>query len=470
MAYDVMAATPHDDFGTARSLTSGWVHAFAGACTASVGLSFFFLDRSFGDFATASWFWLAATLCGFGAGALTLNRARPLGRAMCAVLGLIGLALAVFPTFLIYALLRWIALCLLFVAVARAPLMRTSRDLYFCLLTCFVAGAVTAVHSRANWLLWIYLGPACVFAGLALTLEHVGSHAIGASTKLIASAAFMAVVLLLACALFLFAPRPPVLGFGFVPPATAEHGLLRQPAGADPNVARNGAAGSTSLSPTRGQSGNQGPWEEMIGRMRSDLSDRALPGWQRWLLGRLLDAMDAMIRTGQPNGAELGHGTSGSTIDQATAGQASSIGLPSWPWLLLAALGLAWLCWRRRYALAFIALNGAAAALTRMKPLAAMKVTALMMAIGLHRAGSQWDRGSTLREQLAAAPHLSTIARHWFGESLALYYAARFGRLRASAKAACAMRHGVLDATDLALDELGDSRTDWLQRLLRGAQ
>jgi hypothetical protein len=332
---------------------------------------------------------------------------------------------------------------------------------------------VTAIHSRANWLLWVYLGPACLFAGLALTMEHVATHVIGVATKLAASAAFMGTVVLLASLLFLWLPRPPFLGFGFLPPPSGDPAPVRLPAAGTNARAPGGDAWAprSPAPPDATAAGGRQPWRDMIDGMRADLRDPGIPGWQRDLLERLLDATESLGGAEPPN--ERRHGArmaSSSTSTSALAGSLDRVKLTIHLWSLfawLAAVVLAALCWWRRHALAFAALNAAAWALTPVHPLGSMKLSALMMTIGLQRLGSPRSRGQTLREQLARARGLPGVARHWFGESLDLYYAARFGRLVASPRHSQAMRLLALDATELSTDAAADRSHARLRATLR---
>lgn len=443
------------DGGADALVPNRWVHAFAGACLACVGLAFFFLDRSYGDFATVAPPWVVATLLGFASGAIALRRDGPFARAMCALLGFVALALAIFPTFLIYSLLRWAALCMLFVSIARAPLLRTRRDLYFTLTTCFVAATVVAIHSRADWLLWVYLGPACLFAGLALTMEHVASHAVGIVTKFAASVSFIAAVFALASLLFLWLPRPPMLGFGFLPPPAEEPALAKRPGGAQGQDSRGDATGQNSPGSPDPTGRGDRPWHDMLDRMERDLQDPTVPGWQRALLGRLVDAAQGLLRALEPS-AGPGHGARGHSSQDGGSRllalvrvvvRISLASLLAW----LAALALLALAWWQRHRLAFMALNAAAWSTTVAHPLSSMKLCARMMAVGLHRLGSPQRPAQPLREQLARTPDLAVMERFRFGEAVDLYYAVRFGRLAATPELARSMRLSVLITTDVAL-------------------
>lgn len=436
-------------------LPSPWIHAFAGTCLACVGLAFFFIDRQYGDIGVATLPWLIATALGFGTGAVMLNRGGAGGRAMCAVLGIVGLALAVFPTFMMYSLVRWISLCLLFVGIARAPLLRTRRDLYFALMTCFVAASVVAIHPRADWLLWTYLGPACLFAGLALTMEHAGTHAVSLVTKLTSSALFVCTVIVLSSLMFFWLPRPPVLGFGFLPPPVAHIGTAPKSAGGNADakgggVAEPGPPGMAQSAATDADSA----WEKMVERMRSDLLDPEIPGWQRAVLAGLLDALGSLYAN--PSGsrepqaqAELpstGEAFLSSSV-RIVVVRIKFVTLLTW----LALLVLTAFCWAQRRVLAFTALSAASYGLSGVHPLGSMKLSARMMAVGLSRIGIPDSGARTLREQLAKAHELPLLARRWYGEALDLYHASRFGRMAATPASARSMRLAVQDATDLAL-------------------
>ena len=441
-----MSASPAVD----EPLPSRWVHAFAGACFLCVGLSFNYLDRNYGDFNTGvALQWTLAAMVGYGTGAWQLVRGGPAARVVCTVLGGVGLLLAIYPTYAMYSLLRWLVLCLMFVAVARAALLRTRKDLYLSLAICFICACVVAIHPRADWTLWVYIGPAWAFAGLALTFEYVAARRVPRWLQVLSSVAFVGMVGVLALALFLLLPRPPVLGFGFLPPGSSDPTQIPSP------VRKGGEAGqgsgSGSGNGSAGALGNPSPdaagsWSQMIQRMRPAVQDRHMPGWQRDLLGGLLDGMAALAPRDAAGGD--GAGLTGS----AAKSQWRVLQIKLW-WLaalLLAAL-LAWWSWRRRYVIALSALSVVAWALIPISPLRSMRVSARMIEYCLAWTDRPRPTALTLRERLALAHKLPSLSSQFFDVAVASYYASRFGRTEASVTSAAQMRMDVLDAADVAI-------------------
>lgn len=424
-------------------LPSRWVHALVGACCMFTGWAFWYLDRGYGDFGPAGTLWFVATLLGFATGALNLHRGGPAGRVVCALLGAVLALIAIYPGFVLYSLLRWLALCLMFATVARAALMRTRRDLYFGLLACFVCSAVAATHYRADWTLWVYLGPAWLCAGLALTVEYVASHPVGAWTKTGASIAFVGATALLALALFLFMPRPATLGFGFLPPGADAPALAQSRGGGSAGDGRHGGGSGASGGSAAGAAGghaSSSSWQRMIDAMRQSLADPHMPQWQRGLLQRGLDGASA----------------AGGLVEGLTAIVRYVVialpRIPPWLWavLLLAALALHAL-WQRRHALALQALGLPAWLLQRVHPAWSMRLSAWMLGHALTQAGARPGHQRTLRERLLRANDVPPLGRRWLDDALDLYYATRFGRAAASPATAGAMRSAVLDGADLLI-------------------
>jgi hypothetical protein len=195
------------------------------------GFGFSFLDRRFGSFGLEGFLWLMWAVLGFGAGALHVGKPASAGKTQWLVLGALGGLLALFPGFAIYNLLRWTSLTLMIVIGARAAVLKTRRDFYFTLTVIFVVGFMVGTHGNADWTLWFYLGPAWVFGGLALAWDHAAGTPLSRWTKMFMTLGFITASFLLAVVLFFFAPRPPILGFGFLPPGTDTPGMFTQPAG-----------------------------------------------------------------------------------------------------------------------------------------------------------------------------------------------------------------------------------------------
>lgn len=427
-------------------LPSRWVHVFAGACFVFVALSFNYLDRRHGDFSPGvALSWVLAAVAGFGTGAWQLGRGGPAARLACAVLGCIGLWLAIYPTYQMYSLLRWLVLCLMFAAVARAALMRSRKDFYLCLAICFVCTCVVAIHPRADWTLWVYLGPAWICAGLALTIEHVAARKVPRWLQILSSVGFVGGVGMLALALFLLLPRPPVLGFGFLPPGSSNPSQIPSPA------RRGGEAGHGADSDSAGSRGQAsaevpGPWPQMIQQMRPAVQDRHMPEWQRALLGGLLDAMAALTPHDAAGGAV--DGTAGN------AAQSRAVTLRIKPWwfaVLLLAVLLVWWAWRRRHVIALNVMSPVAWALIAISPQWSMRTSARMIGYCLARADRPRPAALTLRERLALAHGLPALSSKLFNAAVSSYYASRFGRIEADAGCAARMRLQVLDAADVAI-------------------
>lgn len=439
-----MSAAPAVD----ERLPSRWVHAFAGACFLCVGLAFNYLDRNYGDFNRGlALQWMLATVAGFGTGAWQLGRGGPAARLVCTVLGGLGLLLAIYPTYQMYSLLRWLVLCLMFTAVARAALMRTRKDLYLSLAICFVCTSVIAIHVRADWTLWVYLGPAWVFAGLALTFEYVAARNVPRWLQVLSSVGFVGTVGVLALALFLALPRPPLLGFGFLPPGSNDPALAPSP------VRKGGETGQGSGSGGVGSRGDSsaeshGSWPQMIQRMRPATQDPHMPAWQRDLLGALLDAMAALTPRDAADGDS--DGLAGAAVKR----QKVVLQIKLW-WiaLLLFVALLAWWAWRRRYVIALNTLSPVAWVLIPISPLRSMRVSARMIEYCLVYTDRPRPTALTLRERLALAHNLPNLSSQCFDVAVASYYTARFGRTEASASSAARMRLEVLDAVDAAIEQ-----------------
>lgn len=414
-------------------LPSRWVPALAGACFACTALAFHYLDRHYGSFnAVVVVAWLLATALGFGVGAAGLGRTSPLARTACALLGIVGGLLALVPGFFYYDLLRWIALCLLFAAVARAPLMSSRKDLYLCLTICFVVTCTTINPMRADWTLWVYLGPALLFAGLALTVEYVAARAVPGWIQVLSSAGFVIAVGAVALVLFLWLPRPPGLGFGFLPTGGAVNGPVGQ---------TEGRLGDRSGTPGASHPLERGAWAQMIDGMRSALNDTEMPTWQRNLLGTLLDALAS-----PPASA-----TAGASPVPAER-QVVTLSIPYW-WFaaLLLALLLAAMAWRRRHAIALGTLSGLSRLVVPVHAGWGMRLCAMMIECCLAWADRPRPRHLTLRERVALAQPLPPTSRHWLDDAVTTYYRGRFGLRPPTPEDAARVRLLVLDAAELAL-------------------
>lgn len=396
----------------------------AGGCFLCVAWAFSYLDRRHGSFGWESVLWLGWALSGFGMGAWQRAGGTPRVAMAVRAMAVFG-AFAALAGLVMYAMPRWVCLVLLIATAVRAPRMAAERDLHLALVTVFTVSFMAASHWNANWTLWVYLGPAWCLGCLALAWQHAARGGLSWRVTLPMTAAFIGLAFLLASLLFLFAPRPPVLGFGFLPPG-GDVGLWSAPGDAGGN--QGGAAGSPGSTGQNGQgarggtlsSGGAGgaaqgsrssgegsdPWGDMLGRMRAELDgDRTVPAWQRGLVQSLIDAADAL----------------GKVFRSATAAAPDP-----WWWLPLALL-VAWCVWRLRRRIAWIVWLVAARMLTGWRPAASLRCTVRAMDACLRGTGHPFARGQSLREHWLGAASESAVARRWMHEAVDRYGAIRFG-------------------------------------------
>ncbi len=451
----MMATSTSSNAVNEDKLPSRLVHLFTALSYICVALAFSYLDRRYGFFSVESMFWVVWGSLGFAAGAHALDRSAEAGKAFSLILSLVAALLAMFPAFFMYPLLRWVGVVLMLVVAARGPIMRTRRDLYLCLTVCFAVSFMVATHSMANWTLWLYLGPAWVFAGLALAWEYASSRAIGNWTKLGMSLGFIAMSTLMALVLFLFVPRPPVLGFGFIPPAADAPGLFDQPAGGTPGTGKEpgkstgsgpgNAAGAANAPGAGADAGWRGQWQGMLEKMRPGSRDPTMPKWQRDLLGKLLDWTQAL------SGAPIEQSSDAAT-GSAEAERTQQWNLWSWLGMVLMtllALALAWLAYRHRYWLGIELMHFGAWSLAAHLPLLSMRMSAKAMKWCLMNAGHAGKPGQSVREYLATAPAMPQLSRRWFGYAVDLYCETRFGPVSATPARASNMQRAVSAATQL---------------------
>lgn len=421
-----------------QALTSRAVPLLAGCSYLAVGWAFAYLDRAYGGFFFESVLWLLWALAGFGAGVFHLGRGETAGQIHWKAQGVLGMTLAVFPGLLIFPFVRWVGLVVLIVLGARAAIMKTRRDFYLSMMGVFVVSLLVATHLRADWTLWTYLGPAWLFAALALAWEHASGVALGRGIKAGMTLGFVAAALLLAATLFLFLPRPQGLGFGFLPPGTDAPGLFQQAPG---NSAGDGARADGGMSSGGDSGASQAPgqaWKRMFGQMRQDLKDPRMPQWQRALLERLLGWGEATVErlTVEVEWRELWRVTI------------------SIPWRLLWALALLlvflavlrYWAWPRRFGLgAWLAL-WAAGRFEAWRPMLSLRCSALAMNWCLRHHGHPRAAGCSVREHVALAATLPALARHWLNQAVGLYCRTRFGGAPATLDAASRMRQAVQGA------------------------
>lgn len=449
-------ATPADE---SPPLHSRAVVVFTGLSYLFTGFGFSFLDRRFGSFGLEGFLWLVWAVLGFGAAAVHVGRPASTGKTQWLVLGSLGGLLALFPGFAIYNLLRWTSLMLMIVIGARAAVLKTRRDFYFTLTVIFVVGFMVGTHGNADWTLWFYLGPAWVFGGLALAWDHAAGTPLSRWTKMFITLGFITASFLLAVALFFFAPRPPILGFGFLPPGTDTPGMFTQPAGSGGQQGKggnNGGAGSggnagqgSAGAPQQGSWGQQ--WDAMLKGMRRSASDKTIPQWQRSIMGKTLDWAQTLhgLLTGRafkPAGDPMQMDAPPQPLDQE---KLLSFRV-NW-FLVLALLLVGYLLWRRRYRLGLNMVLGCSWLLAGRYPAQSMRLSAQAMKWCLHLHGHKRSPGQSVREHWVAAAAIAPLARRWLGYAIDAYCAMRFGGEPATPQQAINMRKAVMGSCDIML-------------------
>lgn len=435
-------------------LNSRAVVVLTGLSYLFVGWGFSYLDRRYGYFGVEGTLWLLWALLGFGAGTLHARTPGPAGQTQWRVLGWMGLLLALFPGFVMFNLLRWACLTLMIVLGARAAIFRTRRDFYLTLTVIFVVSFMVGTHGSADWTLWFYLGPAWLCGGLALAWEHAVGTPISRWTKAFMALGFIGLSLLLATLLFFFAPRPAILGFGFLPPGTDTPGLFQQPAG-DGGGGLGQGAGESSGRTTGPGAGNAGTapseglaqrWEHMLQSMREAMQDRFIPQWQRSLMERLLDGAQSLLQ------ALTGHAQASDDLLEQEATSSFTVRVN---WLLLVAVLLgAYLLWRRRYRMGLALALGCARVLASRFPELSMRCSAQALKWCLHLHGHRRSAGQSVREHWSRAADMAPLARRWLGYAVDAYCAMRFGGVAASPRSAHTMHQAVAGACDIMLGVL----------------
>lgn len=454
MTTHATVATPADE---SPPLHSRSVVVLTGLSYLFTGFGFSYLDRRYGSFGLEGFLWLVWAVLGFGAGAVHVGRSASAGKTLWMVLGLLGGLLALFPGFAIYNLLRWTSLTLMIVIGARAAVLKTRRDFYLTLMVIFVVSFMVGTHGNADWTLWFYLGPAWVFGGLALAWDHAAGTLLSRWTKMFMTLGFIAAVLLLAVALFFFAPRPPILGFGFLPPGTDTPGMFTQPAGGggqQGKIGSNGGAGSGGSigqgsvgAPQQGIWGQQ--WDAMLKGMRRAASDKTIPQWQRGIMEKTLDWAQTLhgLLTGRvfrPAGDPVQADARPEPLEQET--------LLSFRvnWLMVLALLLVgYLLWRCRYRLGLHLVLSSAWLLTGRYPAQSMRLSAQAVKWCLHMQGHKRRPGQSVREHWGAAADVPPLAKRWLDHAVESYCAMRFGNVPATSQQALNMREVVMGACDI---------------------
>ncbi len=430
-------------------LNSRAIVALTGLSYFCIAVSFSYLDRSYGFLDGEGIFWGHWAALGFGAGILHARSPLPAGEKQWKIVGTLAAILCVFPAFFKFNLLRWLAVSLLLVIGARAVVLRTRRDFHLTLTVIFVVSFMVGTHGRADWTLWFYLGPAWVLGGLALAWEHASGVVLSRWIKIPLTLGFILLAFLLSVVLFFFAPRPPILGFGFLPPGTDTPGMFKPPAamGGDASKSgqRPGIEAGQGAADGLGQSELARRWDSMLKDMRKALSDKFIPQWQRGLMQFLLDTAQSLFDrlTGQAM-SQIGATTETETVEEK---QLFSFKVN---WLLLLALWLAaYFIWLRRFRIGIqLVLWSAWAAVPRW-PAASMRMSALAMKWCLRQHGYAREPGQSVREHWNSGVKLAPLAKQWLGYAVESYCAMRFGGRPASPRDANNMRKAVQGASDI---------------------
>lgn len=429
------------DAGT-QPIRSRTVVALTGLSYLFVCWGFSYLDRRHGLFGFEGVLWGAWALAGFGVGMAGLRGPGARGQACWGVMGALGLVVALLPGFMMFTLLRWVCFGLLLIMGARAAVLRTRRDFYLTLTVVFAVSFMVGTHDRADWTLWVYLGPAWVLAGLALAWDHASGTALSLRVRLLMSGGFIAVAWVLSLGLFLLLPRPATLGFGFLPPGTGSPGLAGNPAERGPGGGR-ADAGAAGVVGTGGVSAPEpARWEAMLEAMRAAAQDGFIPQWQRQLMGAVLNAAEGVARALAPAQGRV----AGATV-AARAQRNIAVDVP---WIrILAAVWLAYLLWQRRYRLGLGVALIAAWSLGWRYPALSMRVSARAMRWCLQSCGHPHQPGQSVREHWMSAPDIALLARKWLGDAVDTYGEARFGGGAATRQRALAMHRAVQGAAEV---------------------
>lgn len=171
--------------------------------------------------------------------------------------------------------------------------------------------------------------------------------------------------------------------------------------------------------------------------MRRALSDKAMPGWQRDMLGQALGAMEGTAQALD-------------RLEQKVSRLLSDLDWMDLLWLLLAALLLV-LAWRWRYRLGMRLALSLAWLLSRRHPMASMRVSAASLGWALHVHGHPRGQGQSVREHWNSLPKAPDSVRTWVRKATHLYGASRFGGQRPTAMSADRMRQLVTVTADALL-------------------
>jgi hypothetical protein len=413
------------DVRAGEPLGSAVLPLWCGAAWLAAALGFLYLDRHFGRFGVESLFATAWGGLGFGVAAWRLHRHGQATSRLERALTVIACLLMI-PGFLMFSLERWMAMAVLLLLAARAPAMQLRGDLYLSLAGTVAVSLLVAVHWRAEWTVWFYLGPAWFALAMALAWDHASGVALSRLRQSIFAGAFLGLCLAAGLLAYSLVPRPQVLGFGFLSPPTDAPGRVKR------EGPQEGGAEGVAARTQPGDAPQPGLLGRAIGAMRPTLGDASVPAWQRSGIGALLGTLEALASmlapdelrgTREPTSAER------RDIERRVAQVSEAL---RWTlWALLAAL-LAWQAWKRRRLLAGEAALQLAGVFASRWPKASMRCSVAAISWLLHHAGCPAGPGESLRELVARA-RLPAPARGWLQGAVRRYGAWRFGLAAATA-------------------------------------
>lgn len=380
---------------------------FTALCYLATGLGFSYVHRYAATFGFEALLWLGWTCLGFGCRLWWQYRPPRPGRPQkqWRWLASLGLFLGVMPGFLMFSPPRWAALMLMIGIGARAVMLYSRRDLITTLVACLAVSFLVATHAGANWTLWTYLGPAWLFATLALSWDHNAAFGLRGKPLMGLTAGFVTVCWLVALLLQATVPLPNPVG-GKLAPEPALLDTRPPPSGA-------GSGGSITSIQAHGDRGAPAPDEPWTQR-RQLLKDPHMPQWQAAALGRLLDV--------------------GETLESSTAAAMASmtswLRLAPW-WWVLGALALWWL-WRRRWRVASMASLTLARICTQYWPTQAVGAAAWALDFGLRDRGHPLMASCPRLTRWPAVPAVPLVVSEWLVRAAHVHSRSRFGRKPAS--------------------------------------
>lgn len=402
-------------------------------------MALMYLNRRAGGMGFGLVAWSLWTWWGFqGAWKHVLTQEAQAGRKRSIAMGSVTVLVAIllFPGLLRGGAILWLCLCLLLITGARAPRMRTDRDFYLALLVIMTVGFWLATDWAADWTLWFYLGPAWLWGALALAWHHAAQAPLAGWKKIGLACGFMALVVTLTSSLFLWAPRPLSLGFGFLPGGGVQGWAGSRPEAGEGPAALGAGAGAARGSGSGGAGGQGGAgqaggsdWQALIHAMRHSAQDGSIPQWQRRAMHGMADQGQALLERWQ------------------SLQQTLSIPYPPWWWLLV--LVAAWCGWHWRYRIGVQLGLLVAWGLQPVSPWLSMRLSTRSLDWALHGKGCKALPGESQREHWLRYPHWLQVAHAWVLQVLDAYGSVRFGGATATAAQAQRVRQVVAMLADI---------------------